>query len=123
MFSVTHTTSQIIVSLRHRPKKYVRGDAQPLQIGLGGEQMPRKLENLEFAKNISRSIAHDRKVPPATRIRALDRFCVLCKFYDLKMIDQTPQNANAPEELPIKTDLDRQVDEMLKRHKGEKNGD
>lgn len=99
----------------HRlPKNYVRGDEHPL---------PRKLENLEFAKNIARSIAHDRKVPPATRIRALDRFCVLCKFYDLKMEDQSPRDdGKKPEEMPIKTDLDRQVEEMLKRHKGENNG-
>ena len=86
--------------------------------------MPRKLENLEFAKNIARSIAHDRKVPPATRIRALDRFCVLCKFYDLKMEDQDPRsNGKRPEELPIQTGLDAEVDAMLKRFKGEKHGD
>ncbi len=114
MFSVIHTTLQIIVSLHRLPKKHVRGDEHPL---------PRKLENLEFAKNIARSIAHDRKVPPASRIRALDRFCMLCKFYDLKMEDQSPRDdGKKPEEMPIKTDLDRQVEEMLKRHKGENNG-
>ena len=85
--------------------------------------MPRKLENLEFARNIARSIAHDRKIPPATRIRALDRFCVLCKFYDLKMEDQGPRNdVKKPEELPIQTGLDAEVDAMLKRFKGEQRG-
>jgi len=85
--------------------------------------MPRKLENLEFAKNIARSIAHDRKVAAPTRIRALDRFCVLCKFYDLKMEDQSPRNSGKkPEEIPLQTGLDADVEAMLKKFKGGENG-
>ena len=85
--------------------------------------MPRKLENLEFAKNIARSIAGDKKIAGPTRLRALDRFCVLCKFYDLKMEDQDPRNdGKKPEEMPIQTGLDAEVDAMVKKFKGEKNG-
>lgn len=86
--------------------------------------MPRKLENLEFAKNIARSIANDRKISAPTRIRALDRFCKLCNFYDLKMEDQGPRASNKkPEDLPITVSLDSEVDAMLKKFKGEgKNG-
>ncbi len=85
--------------------------------------MPRKLETREFLINTLRAIARDRKVSAATRVRAIDRIAVLCKFYDLKMEDQSPRDdGKKPEEMPIKTDLDRQVEEMLKRHKGENNG-
>jgi hypothetical protein len=84
--------------------------------------MPRKLETREFLINTLRAIARDRKVSAATRVRAIDRIAVLCKFYDFKMEDQSPRdNGSKPEEVPLNTELDRQVAEMLKRHKGETN--
>ena len=89
--------------------------------------MPRKQENIVFAMNIAASIARDRKCPHATRIRALDRFCVLAKLYDIKMQDNDPRNdGRKPEELPVTPDsadaeLDRLVAERVKKYKPEGN--
>jgi hypothetical protein len=89
----------------------------------------RKLSALESAKKAALLIAFDPKVSGPTRLRALDRYCVLNKLYAVQLVDQIPSNGEKLDLVPVVSAAQRSeskpqsdIETVLAKYRGENGG-